>query len=418
MLKASALYLVIVIALVIGLICSSLVAVAYFYRAEYQKKFRHDRLNHNLLSGVNLLLAASDSGYREPTRLGLFSSVSDSILLQKKAWGILEVGAVRAFAQGDTIYKTFTIADPVDSGKWAALYIADDDRPLSVSGKTRVEGNAYLPKAGIQTAYVDNKAYEGDKRLVIGQKRTSEKKLPLLDSVRLRRLAGYFFEKGDQFAAGDSISRSFLKPTKTIDFKNQAYTLSKITLKGNIVLRSDTTLTIDSSVKLDNVLVFARIIIVNEGFKGTCQLFASDSIAIGKNCHFGYPSCLGIIRSNTSKFSVQAKITVGETSTIRGTVFTWEKNPGMLKPVIRLGKKDTIIGQVYSQDAMALKDGCVVYGSLFTTRFLYQNTFTLYENYLINTEVNSHELSPYYLGSGLLPVSSKKKKILQWLEGN
>jgi hypothetical protein len=356
--------------------------------------------------------------YKGPTRLGLFSSVSDSILLQKEPWGVLEVGAVRAFAQGDTIYKTFTIADPVDSSKWAAIYIADDDRPLSVSGKTQIEGNAYLPKAGIQTAYVDNKAYEGDKRLVIGQKRTSEKKLPALDITRLQELDAYFQLEGNMPGGGDSVNRSFLNSTKTIDFKNQAYTLNGITLKGNIVLRSDTTLTIDSSVKLDNVLVFARVIIVNEGFKGTCQMFASDSIAIGKNCHFGYPSCLGIIRSNTSKFSVQAKITVGETSTIRGTVFTWEKNPGLLKPVIRLGKKDTIIGQVYSQDAMTLKDGCVVYGSLFTTRFLYQNTFTLYENYLINTEINSHELSPYYLGSGLLPASSKKKKILQWLEEN
>ena len=418
MLKASALYLVIVIALAIGLICSSLVAVAYFYRAEYQKKFRSDRLNHNLLSGINLLLATPDAAYKEPERIGLFGSEKDSIVVQKKPWGIFDIGTVRAFAQRDTIYKAFSIAGAVDSAKWAALYIADDDRPISPSGKNRIEGTAFLPKAGIQTAYVDNKAYEGDKRLVIGGKKISDKTLPVLDADRLSLLDSYFQQKGDSRNPGDSISISYLKPTKTLDFKKQAYTLSNIRLKGNLVLRSDTTLTIDSSAKLDNILVFAPAIIVKEGFKGNCQLFATDSISVAKDCHFNYPSCLGIIRSKTGKFSPQAKITVGEASTISGTVFTWEKTPGALKPVIRISKKDTISGQIYSQDGLSLKDGCVVYGSLYTQRFLYQNSFTLYENYLINAELNSRGLSPYYLGSGMLPAVSKKKKILQWLERN
>ena len=418
MLKASALYLVIVIALVIGLICSSLVAVAYFYRAEYQKKFRQDRLNHNLLSGINLLLAASDAAYKEPQRIALFGSGGDSIIVQKKDWGIFDIATVRTFAQRDTIYKAFFIAGAVYSAKWAALYIADDDRPVSVSGKTRIEGTAYLPKAGIQTAYVDNKAYEGDKRLVIGGKKASDKTLPVLDAGRLGLLDSYFQQKGDSRNTGDSMSISYLKPTKTLDFKKQAYTLSGTQLKGNLVLRSDTALAIDSSAKLDNVLVFAPAIIVKEGFRGTCQLFATDSISVAKNCLFSYPSCLGIIRSNTGKFSPQAKITVGEASVIEGTVFTWEKTPGALKPVIRLSKKDTISGQVYSQDGLSLKDGCVIYGSLYTKYFLYQNSFTLYENYLINAELSSRELSPYYLGSGMLPAISKKKKILQWLEGN
>lgn len=418
MLKASALYLVIVIALVIGLICSSLVAVAYFYRAEYQKKFRSDRLNLNLFSGINLLLMASDAAYKEPQRIALFGAEKDSIIVQKQPWGIFDIGTVRAFAQRDTIYKAFSIAGAVDSAKWAALYIADDDRPISVSGKTRIEGTAFLPKAGIQTAYVENKAYEGDKRLVIGQKKTSDKTLPVLDASRLQLLDSYFQQKGDTRNPGDSLSMSYLKPTKTLDFKKQAYTLSNIRLKGNLVLRSDTALTIDSSAKLDNILVFAPAIIVKEGFRGTCQLFATDSISVAKNCRFDYPSCLGIIRSNTGKFSAQAKITVGEASAVKGTVFTWEKTPGALKPVIRLSKKDTISGQVYSQDGLSLKDGCVVYGGLYTKRFLYQNSFTLYENYLINTVLNSRGLSPYYLGSSMLPAISKKKKILQWLEGN
>ena len=112
MLRASALYLVIVIALVIGVICSSLVVVAYFYRAEYQKKFRYDKLSHNLLSGVNLLLTTPDSAYLQQTKISLFGAEADSVALQIIAWGIYDIGVVKAFTQQDTIYKAFSIASP------------------------------------------------------------------------------------------------------------------------------------------------------------------------------------------------------------------------------------------------------------------------------------------------------------------
>ncbi|HTK19618.1 MAG TPA: hypothetical protein VL442_08905 [Mucilaginibacter sp.] len=418
MVRASALYLVIIIALVIGLICSSLVAVAYLYRAEYQKKFRYDQLNHNLSSGINLLLTSADSAYQKETKLSLFGVGNDSVSVQRKTWGIFDVGIVQAIIQRDTVYKIFSIANAIDSAKWAALYIADDDRPLSVSGKTRIEGNAFLPKAGILTAYVDNKAYEGDKRLVIGKKLTSDKRLPALDTNRLILLSSSFSINGNKQSLGDSLNCSFLKPTKVIDLAGKIYTLEKLSLKGNILLHSDTTLIIDSSVKMENVIVFAKTIVIREGFKGTCQIFASDSISVGKNCRFSYPSCLGIIRSKSTKFSPQAKIIIGESGSINGTVFTWERTPAVLRPLIQLNKRDSVNGQIYAQDALGLKDSCVIEGSIFSTRFLYRNSFTLYENYLINVQLNSNQLSPYYLSSSLLPVSSKKKKILQWIERN
>jgi len=418
MLKASALYIVIVIALVIGVICSLLIVVAYSYRAEYQKKFRYDKLSSNLHSGINLLLASPDSSYLKQRRIDLFGTNADSVILQRKIWGIYDIGVVQAFVQRDTLYKTFSIASPIDSTKWAALYIADDDRPISVSGKTRIEGNAFLPKAGIQTAYVDNKAYEGDKRLVIGKKLFGANKLPSLDIVRLNGLNRYFSITGNKLLNIDSLNQSFFKPTKIYDLGTAPYTFSNVLLKDNILLHSDTTITLDSTARMRNVLVFAKAIIVKEGFKGTCQLFASDSISVGKHCHFNYPSCLGIIRSNMNKLSAQAKISIGEGTTVTGTIFTWERTPNQLKPIIRLSKRDTVVGQIYSHDAISFKDSCVVHGSVFSNRFLYQNSFTLYENYLIGLQLNSNKLSPYYLSSGLLPVSSKKKRILQWIEGN
>jgi len=418
MIRASALYLVIVIALVIGILCSSLIVVAYFYRAEYQRKFRYDLLQNNLDSGINILLAAPDSLYTRQTTFSLFNKDADSITIQKSVWGIYNICAVESFIQKDTLFETFLTANSVDSAKWAIIYLADEDRPVSVSGKTTIKGNVFIPKAGIQSAYIDNKAYEGDKRIIIGEKHTSEKQLPGLDSVRIKLLDKNFALKGDSLTNKDSVSRSFLKNTKVFDFKGEEQTLEQIKLKGNIILHSDTTVTIDSTAALNHVLIFAKAIIVKEGFNGNCQLFATDSISVGKNCHFAYPSCLGIIRLNASKIVSQAKISLGENTAFNGLLFTYEKNPSDLKPMISLSKKDTIKGQIYSQDALALKDQVVIYGSVFTKRFVYRNSFTLYENYLINTTFNAKDLSPYYLASPVTPVASKKKKILQWLETN
>jgi hypothetical protein len=416
--NASALYLVIVISLVIGLICSSLVVVAYFYRSEYQKKFRHDRLKDNLNSGIDILLASPDSSYHQKSSFGLFDKEEDSVTLQKTDWGVFHLCKVQAFIQRDTLFKTFLIGNQIDSAKWGAIYLTDEDRPVSVSGKTVIKGNVFIPKAGIQSAYVDGKAYQGDKQIVSGIKLTSQKKLPVLDDRTLSALIKDFALTGDSTTLSDSLSRSFLKDTKIFDFKHQVKTLEQLTLKGNIILRSDTTLTVDSTAKLNHVLVFAKSIIIKDGFKGNGQFFATDSISVGKDCGFDYPSCLGIVRYDVPKNISQVRLSIGERTTFNGLLFTYEKTPGSAKPMISLSKNDTIRGQLYSQDALALKDQCVLIGSTMTNRFVYRTSFTLYENYLINATFNSDILSSYYLTSPLIPEASKKKKILQWLEAN
>jgi hypothetical protein len=421
MVRASALYIVIIIALVIGLLCSALIAAAYFYKAQYQQKFRYDQLATNINSGINILLASQDNAYLNKKTFSLFGNDADSVTLQRLSWGIYDIGVARAFIQKDTLYKTFTFANIIDSSKWAALYLMDEERPFSLSGKTTIRGDAYIPESGVKEAYIDNKAYEGDKRLIIGKKHISAKKLPVLDEQRLKQLEQLIGQErsGDStFLANDSIQQSFLKPTRFISFKKNIQTIQDIYLSGNVVLFSDTSITIDSTAKLNNILIFARSISVKSGFHGNCQLFATDSIRVDSNCRFDYPSCLGILRFKTEKVSAQAKITLGNNAAFNGLIFTYEKTDNPKKPLIGIGKNVKLKGQIYSQGILELKDHSEVDGSVFTSRFYYQNSFTLYENYLINATIDSKALAPYYLTSELIPVAKKRKKVLQWLEGN
>jgi hypothetical protein len=428
MLKASALYIVIVIALVIGIICSSLITAAYFYKLQYQKKFRMDRLQLNLASGVNLLLASDAAGYQSPQEMDLFGNGNDSVSLQKEGWGLYDLGIVKAFQQRDTLYKTFLTANSLDSAKWAALYLIDEDRPLSVSGKTMIRGTAFIPKAGIKEAYVDNKSYQGDKQLVAGQKKESGKALPELDAKRIEKLTApdkAYPNPDTAFTPGEALSRSFLLPAKVISFKRKVTTLSG-ELSGHIVLLSDTTVIIKGSAKLDQVLVYARAIIVRAGFRGNCQLFARDSIMVEKDCALDYPSALVVLRApgetiskgNTNVKASQPTINLGEGSVVRGTLISWEKDRSQAQTLIGLGKSSKVYGQVYAKGIVRLKDDVEINGSVFSNRFVYQTAYTLYENYLINVKLDEKGLSRYYLSSDLVPTAGKKKKILQWLETN
>jgi hypothetical protein len=417
MLKGSALYLVIVIALVMAVICSSLIAAAYFYKLQYQYSARYGALQQNLGSAVNILLAGATPGEGEK-RVSLYRSENDTVLIAAHPWGIYEFGTARAVIQEDTLARAFTLARTIDSASWSALYLVDEDRPLSVSGRTMIKGTAFLPKAGLKEAYVSGQAYQGDKRLVIGSKKVSSKTLPALGNAALQQLEKSFNTvagKDSVLLRAGSVSNSFMRPTLSCSIDKKVYTLTNA-LSGNIVLHSDTTVVIAGSARLQNVLVFARVIVVEEGFRGSCQLFASDSISVGKNCHLDFPSAIGVLNfAEKALPGTQQKLSIGENTSVSGSIFTYEKSKNELRPLIELEKNVRVSGQLYAPGLLNFKDGVQIRGSVMAARFIYQTAYTRYENYLINLKIDGPALSPYYLTSALLPSAASAKKILQWL---
>jgi len=419
--NASALYIVIVISLVIGIVCAALIATALSYKIHVQQKNRYDRIENNLESAINIALGTPDTAFESGRVFSLFNNQDDSVFLQKKAWGIYTVGTAKAFDQKDTLFRVFSIGNVIDSTKWACLYLADDDRPFLVSGKTVINGDVYIPKANVEAAVVNAIGYEGDKRLIIGARHNSAKMLPTLDAKTLDVISRFFkspVAESPNLPAGDSLVASFLQPARIFNFSNKAKLLHDDYFAGNIILYSDTTLTIDSTASLKNVLVFARTIIVKNGFHGSCQLFATDSISVGNNSYFYYPSCLSVFRMDSVKNRPAEKITLGNNSRLDGTIITYEKASDAKEPMVIFGNNDKIQGQIYSQGVTRLCDGLEIDGSLFTRLLLFRTGATMLLDYAVNTNINSKLLSRYYLTGKLLPVAGTRQKLLQWLEQN
>lgn len=404
----------------IGVICAALIALAAFYRLQNQHAYRFERLQHNMHSGIEQLLANRNTTLADGKFIDLYNDGRDSMYLQKYAWGLYDVGVVQAYKLQDTLTCVFTIARELDSTKWCTLYLADEDRPLGVTGKTLINGDAYIPAAGVKSTYVDGRQYEGPTNIISGKTLRSKPLLPGLNEELVNALC-------TQFQVPRSINTSInLNGVISNSFKNKElpFMASKSILNlvngkinGHVIIRSDTTIVIDSTMMLDNVLIFAKAIDVKSGFRGRCQLFATDSVSIGKRCVFLYPSAAGVIRSKRYKAQIPVQIKLDAATRFNGILFTYEKEPDVLKPVIELGDRTDVSGQLYTAGYVRLSDkGNSIKGSIFCTRFLYRTAFSTFENYLINAQINSDELSLYYYTSSLLPVAGQKQQILQWLE--
>lgn len=372
-------------------------------------------LSNNLQSGINILLAGADQTYSEHT-ISLFGHNNDSVTIRRDFWGLYDVGISKAFIQKDSLVKAFTIANKPDSANWNALYLTDQDSPLSVSGGTAIIGDASLPAAGVQIAFTD-KPYTGDKKPVSGHIRHSEKTLPALNAEKLQQLEQIFTAEhnGSNQVKEDSTCNSFNNATVYINLGKEPATLKNKYLLGNIIIRSDTTVTIDSTVRLDNIMIFAKSILVNNGFKGNCQLFATDSVKIGRRCVFSYPSGVGVLNKKANR-GIEPEIILDKNTVFSGIIFTSNKNKGLQDPKIVVEDGVKINGQIYSQSEVMFKGKAEITGSLYTIEVANFNSFRYSRNYLIDVKINGPALSSYYLASTFLPGAGKQKKILKWLQ--
>lgn len=411
MVKAAALYIVVIVSLLIAVISASLLTIAFFYRLEVQKKIRMDKLMTNLESGTAILLSEGFKKYDEEQALDLYGDQKDSLVLSKVRWGVFDLQLVKAFELKDTLKRAF-LSGGVFTDQ-SAIYLADEDRPLSVSGNTQITGDGELPKAGLKQAYVDGRPYEG-KELIKGSIKESGRELPLLNTELLDKITTYLKPtEGMSFEVKDSIIISFFSKPMVYKLRSDQQDINNVKIHGKIILLSDTTINIGSNADLEDVQIYAPAILVESGFKGSCQLFARDSIIVGKECNFLYPSFAGVFKPDSSK--IQAKISLDSASHFSGILLGYEENRSDLQTLVSLGKNTLVNGEVYA-GYIKIERTVNVQGKVYANRFVMQTPTTLYENYLIDITLNRKLLSKYYLSSPIFKREKWDQKVLKWLD--
>ncbi len=413
MLKASALYIAIIIAAIVAILSASLIATAYFYRWEQQKNQRWQKLSANLQCGISLSLSSAFSHTDSLINIDLFGEGTDSLAVKKEKYGIFDYSAVAAFQHEDTLKKAFLIA-PDDRQDQLAIYLSDEDRPVSVSGTTQITGNVALPKSGIKQAYVEGKPYKGGKKLVNGNIGTSNRTLPELNPEQLKALEEMLDDTLiTQELPTEDLSNSFFKGTQVLRINAERAIIDN-NIRGNIILLCDTVLTISATAKLQDVIVYARGIVVENGFSGSCQLFARDSVITGDKVHFNYPSAIGVVKKRAEK--QQSRIVLGKQCVFEGILFSYEPERSSLQTLIALGENSIVKGEIYATGLLKMERPVTVEGKVSCNRFIIQTSTTLYENYLIDIRIDRPARSKYYLSSGLFDKEETNNQVLKWLD--
>lgn len=410
MLKAGALYFSIIVAFIIAMICASLIMLAAHYRGSYMKEMRMARLSRNMDSGVAYVLAENESTDHNITALDLFNDQTDSVLLEKKHWGIFSLATVKSFVLSDTLRRSFMMGLETTNDA-LAVYLSDEDRPLSVSGDTRITGNVEVPKAGMRKSYVESRPYSGD-QLVYGKISDSKRTLGGLEKKWIKEIEDKLdFDPSQLPVLKTEEERvSFFAAAKEFNVSG----LSKLdhNLSGQVVLYSDTVVKISADAKLDNTVIYAKAIVVADGFKGNCQLFARDSIIVGNNAVLSYPSVLGLV--SKEKMVDQSKIVLGDNVVFDGIIFSYEPKRSALQTLVALGENTIVKGEVYVTGLLKLAKKVKVEGKVSCNRFIMKTPTTLYENFLVDVTLNRKARNRVYLSSAIFTGTTGNNKILRW----
>lgn len=338
----------------------------------------------------------------------------DSIQFSKQNWGLYELVKVQVKYGPDSLKKAFILGQ--DYHDTTVLYVPDEDRNLSVSGTTKIVGNAYLPQAGIKPAFVDGNYYKGIEKIVEGTIKYSEREIPPINKNLLNTIIDLdIYQKSNtKDIIPRYLSNSFFNQTYSINFQ-QPILLSDVHLDGNIIIRSDSSITINSNTILNNIICIAPKVYIESNFNGSIQVFAQDSIVVGNDCVFLYPSSLVLLPKETHS---RSRLSLGKNIFLSGTVLLYENKRSNIPHIIEFDENANITGDLIAFGLLKYNKKFMVHGTTYCYRFINQTNTTMYENYLIDITLNRKALNPFFVRSSIwnLAPSEYKNKIVKWLD--
>lgn len=377
----------------------------YFHFVEVELYQNQVKLIDNCVSGITILKNNLQSVSEYSKMIDLYGNEEDSVVISKKNWGNYFVLTSSAFGLNDTVSKTVLIGRKLQQHNRYSLYLTDNNRPLSLCGRTKIVGTAFLPETGVKRAYIEGRSYQGD-RMIYGNTKTSKSRTPKMDqnwedSID-KLLAGNFpydYEEVDYFdIQSDEINQSFTLPTQVIVLRD-SIAINNLALKGNVILYSKAPIQINATAIMENILVIAPKIYVQKNAKIQAQLVANILVELDESSEMIFPSAIIVKGEN------KPKVILKPGATLNGGVVLL--NSGRTGIVI-VEKNAAVTGQIYSNSFSQIKGK--ITGSLTTNKLLLKTASSIYENHMLDGEINSDELHPEYVD---LPWANQNN---EWIE--
>lgn len=341
-----------------------------------------------------------------------FQLSADSSELKREWWGLFPLASVSVNKQTKSLKRSFMYGSQLSGFTASALYLTDHELGVFSVGNTTVTGSVFLPKRGIAEGNIEGKGFTG-KQLVHGEVKPSFSELPQISPITLTNLKNLFDHRHvevniNQIYSSDSLKGSYSGNT-TFLCTDQPVRLEGIHISGKFIIHSDKEIVVASDCSLDNVILISPSIVFEQGFKGSIQAFASEQILVKQFCKLNYPSVLTIIPHDES---LQAEVILEKGSIVEGVVSLFNINKSVHLPQITIDKHALVYGLVYANGYLNLQGS--VYGTVATDYFRYKTWSGIYDNYLVDAEINNTRLSASFLIPPLFQTDNFK--IVQWLQ--
>lgn len=320
----------------------------------------------------------------------------------KSYWGIFEKYSTVSQFRKTRFVKTALVGGGMEHD-FPALYLKDNNRPMIIAGKSKITGNAYLPKQGIRPGTIGGRFHQFASP-VYGNLKNSSATLPaLIPELKnhLKRLlveetAG-FGQNTVRFSRNLKLSNSFESPTQYIH--GDVLRLSGVDLRGNIIVRATQQIIISADCYIKDIVLVAPEIIIENKFRGTLQAITSNKIKVRKGVVLEYPSALVVERGNMTnpKEQREANIRIEKGAMVKGIVAYFDNSEeGTFFPQIAIGENASVLGEVFCEKNLELK-GAVI-GNVTTDAFMALENGSVYQNHLFNGTINSSLLPSQYAG--------------------
>ncbi len=409
-LKASAIYYALFLSIIFALILGGLILFAGFNKNFAARMEVQQLLINNAHSG----LAYAQTNFKElknnvPLQLRLFNTGIDSVVLRKQQWGAFTV--IKSTANHrKTQHTKIAFYGAVQKASYPNLYMADNGRPLSLCGETRIEGNAYLPKAGVKRAYISGKNYQGS-QLIYGNKKQAERSLPILESDFLTTVLSFQGPILPWNSDADSVVASFADQPRHY-VSDGSLSLQNIVINGQIIIEAKDSIFIGNTAKIDQAIIKANCIYIQSGFSGQVQVFAGQRVVLEEGVQLTYPSVVGVVEEKTP-IGRSSEIEIASNAQVLGTVFLISKQPDFRKlPTLKIATDAEVDGLVYCQGKTELKG--IIKGSLYTNKFYLKTASSAYENHILDGQLLD-QLPEGFVVASLLDQTEELKQ-LAWLK--
>ncbi|MBN2786869.1 MAG: hypothetical protein JXQ69_00970 [Paludibacteraceae bacterium] len=412
MLKAGSLLYAIFVTLIAALLTMSILWGHYFGTIQIQNSIKLTQIENTIHSAINKALVFPDSlPYNQELVSTLFND-DLPVTLKRTHWGMYDIITGSVEFRNDTIKQLAFIGQTAFDADSLALYVSDKGKDVYISGNILIKGRCDVPRGRFKYAYIGSQKL-GNKQIFPMKMNKSKEDLPNINEAQIIYNQNILFaslgslpmhvELTDYLAERDSVVISFLEPTLVLSTQ-EAYALRNKTLIGNIMIVSTQLISIESSTKLDKVLIYAPEIRVEKDVKGNMQIFASDSIFVDENCMLNFPSCITMLSPNVSYL----KISKG--STIIGNVIQYQSDTKLSKSLLQIDAETEVLGLVYS-NGQVQQQGKIA-GSLYANQLYLKTNAGYYENHLVDTEIDFSKLPKAYVSCNLF--NNKKQRILSW----